>query len=478
MRKRVSMSKTQFSGRLLMVGFGSIGQGVLPLLLEHVDISRDRIAIVAADSAGAAVAKEYGIAFDEIELTRDNYLDVLTPRLDRGDFLLNLSVEVSSADLIEFCHKRGVLYLDTCTEPWPGHYTNPDLTPSQRSNYASREDMLTLRRRLGTGPTAVITHGCNPGWVSHVTKQALLDVARDRGIATTAPTTRDGWAALSRKLGVKAIQISERDAQVSTTPRRLGEFVNTWSIEGFVAEGCQPAELGWGTHETRWPAQGDEHAFGERCAIFLNRPGANTRVKSWSPAEGPFNGFLITHSESISIASYLTSLDEHNSVVYRPTVYYAYHPCDDAVMSLHELAGKNWEWPENKRLIVDDIEDGRIDEIGIFLLGMNDGRSYWLGSQISIDDARQRAPRSNATTLLVTAPTLAGVIWAMENPDRGLVEPEEMDHDRVLEISNPYLEPIVGEFTDWTPLKNRQQLFPEPHLAPDDPWQFVNFLDP
>ena len=41
-----------------------------------------------------------------------------------GDFLLNLSVDVSSVALIEFCQARGVMYLDTCIEPWAGGYTD------------------------------------------------------------------------------------------------------------------------------------------------------------------------------------------------------------------------------------------------------------------------------------------------------------------------------------------------------------------
>ena len=41
--------------------------------------------------------------------------------------------------------------------------------------------------------------------------------------------------------------------------------------------------------------------------------------------------------------------------VYRPTVHYAYHPCDDAVLCLHELAGKNWQQQAEQRLMMDEI---------------------------------------------------------------------------------------------------------------------------
>ena len=92
-------------------------------------------------------------------------------------------------------------------------------------------------------------------------------------------------------------------------PKEPGEFVNTWSIDGFFSEGSQPAELGWGTHERHFPADGRRHDFGSGAAIYLLRPGAATRVRSWTPLEGPYHGFLITHGESISIADYLTVRD-------------------------------------------------------------------------------------------------------------------------------------------------------------------------
>jgi homospermidine synthase len=70
---------------------------------------------------------------------------------------------------------------------------------------------------------------------------------------------------------------------------------------------------------------------------------------------------------------------------------------------------------------------------------------------------------------------LAGVVWTMENPQRGIVEPDEMDFQRPLQICMPYLGPVVGAYTDWTPLKDRGRLFAE-DIDVSDPWQFKNVL--
>jgi homospermidine synthase len=333
-----------------------------------------------------------------------------------------------------------------------------------------RLQALALRGADPKAPTAVLTHGANPGLVSHLVKQALLNIAADTGVAAATPTSREGWAKLAQTLGIKVIHIAERDSQVANVPKAPDEFVNTWSVDGFVSEGAQPAELGWGTHEKHFPADGGRHTVGSRCAIYLNRPGASTRVRTWTPKAGHFHGFLITHSEAISLADYYTVMDGER-VVYRPTSHYAYHPSDAAVLSVHEFAGNNWHLQARKRIMLNEITDG-IDELGVLLAG-HAKNAYWYGSQLSIAEARALAPYNSATSLQVTTAALSGMIWAMENPYRGIVEPDDMDFKRPLEICMPYLGTVVGQYTDWTPLYQRGELFAE-DLDTADPWQFKN----
>jgi homospermidine synthase len=464
-------TRQPFAGRLVMVGFGCIGQGVLPLLLRHVEITAERIVAVAADDDGAGVARAFGVRLLQCALTAANLHEVLAPLVAPGDFVLNLSVDVSSTALITLARERGALYLDTCIEPWAGAYVDPALPPPQRTNYALREAALALRRPRRDAPTAVLTHGANPGLVSHFVKQALLDIAAATGTTVALPRQPQDWTRLAQGLNVRVIQIAERDTQVSTQRKAPGEFVNTWSVEGFVSEGRQPAELGWGSHERHLPADGARHAAGSHAAIWLERPGAATRVRSWTPLAGPQHAFLITHGESISIADHFT-LGEHRHPQYRPTVYYAYHPCDDAVLSLHELAGREWRLQEDQRVLKDDIESGT-DELGVLLLGHAKG-AYWYGSQLSIDDARRLAPNNSATSLQVTAAVMAGVVWAIRNPRRDVVEPDDLPFDEILALARPYLGRMVGVFSDWTPLQGRGRLFEE-DVDATDPWQFKNF---
>jgi homospermidine synthase len=467
----------EISGPIVMIGFGSIGRGVLPLLERHFKFDRKRMVVIDPSDADRKLLDERKIRFVQEAVTKDNFRKLLSPLLKKGGgqaFCVNLSVDTSSLDIMRHCRKLGALYIDTVVEPWLGFYFNDKAGPAARSNYVLRETVLAERARNPGGPTAVSCCGANPGMVSWFVKQALLDIAKATGSKAKEPKTREQWAALAQALGVKGIHIAERDTQRSKNPKPRGTFVNTWSVEGFISEGLQPAELGWGTHETWRPRNARDHKKGCGAAIFLLQPGANTRVRSWCPTPGAQYGFLVTHNEAISIADYLTARDKEGKVAYRPTCHYAYHPANDAVLSLHEMFGAEGKKQERQHILDEtEIVDGA-DELGVLLYG-HKKNAYWFGSQLTIEETRTLAPHQNATGLQVTSAVLAGMVWALENPEAGIVEADDMDHKRCLEVQKPYLGPVKGYYTDWTPLDGRRGLFPE-DLDTSDPWQFRNIL--
>ncbi len=105
------------------------------------------------------------------------------------------------------------------------------------------------------------------------------------------------------------------------------------------------------------------------------------------------------------------------------------------MLSIHELAGKNWTLQKEKRLMMEETIAG-IDELGVLLMGHARG-AYWYGSQLSIEEARRLVPHNNATSLQVTIAVLAGLVWAIENPRAGIVEPDEMAMSSALMATGP-----------------------------------------
>src|SRR5690606_22130944 len=126
----------------------------------------------------------------------------------------------------------------------PGFYFSKDAGPEDRTNNALRATVRAEKAKNPGGTTAVSCSGANPGMVSWLLKEALVNIARDTGHAFTepGPDDREGWARLMRDLGVRGVHIAERDTQRARDPKPMNAFINTWSVEGFISEGLQPAE--------------------------------------------------------------------------------------------------------------------------------------------------------------------------------------------------------------------------------------------
>jgi len=281
------------------------------------------------------------------------------------------------------------------------------------------------------------------------------------------------WAELAHALEVKTIHIAERDTQIGNIPRKLGEIQSTWSVEGYISESVQPSELAWGTNEKQFPKDGHKHDFGD-IGIWLDGQSHSIRVRSWTPTNGPYQGYCITHNEAFTIADLLSLKNNKDEVIYRPTCHFSYLPCDAAVISIHELCGKNYNHESFKRrlLTYNDIIDG-MDELGVLVAG-HKKNAYWFGSQLNIHDAKKISPYNSATTLQVVSGVIGGMVYAIENPTKGFLEVEDMDHERVMEVITPFLGVVKGAYTDWNPLVDRGRYFEDNNLDSSDPWQFHN----
>src|SRR5262249_46573932 len=149
---------------------------------------------------------ERQIRFIHKALTKENYRDILTPLLTTGPgrgMIVNLSVDTSSVDLMEFSKDLDAFYIDTVVEPWPGLYTNRNRSISGRSNRPPRGGSRALPRPPPGGATAVSCCGANPGMVSWMVKQALVDIAGELKLDFVEPQTREDWGRLMRRTGVK-----------------------------------------------------------------------------------------------------------------------------------------------------------------------------------------------------------------------------------------------------------------------------------
>jgi len=476
-----------FHGRILFVGYGAVASCTLPIVFRHIKVPPANVTVMDFEARDEKLAEwiARGVRFVRERLTEDNLATVLTTHLGPGDLLIDLAWNIDACAILQWCHDHGVLYVNTSTELWDP-YAGKNRHPTRRTLYWRH---MNLRRLTASwpsrGPTAVVEHGANPGLISHFVKQGLLDIAQSL-LAERKVKARKAerlselirtqqFNHLARAIGVKVIHCSERDTQITNQPKQVDEFVNTWSIEGFREEGTTTAEMGWGTHEKRLPRHAFRHKEGPRNQICLAQMGINTWVRSWVP-DYAILGMVVRHGEAFTISDALT-VWEGRKAVYRPTMHYAYCPCDEAIASLNEMRGYNYALNAKQRIMNDEIIGGS-DILGALIMG-HAYKSWWIGSDLSIGESRRLVPHQNATTMQVAISVVAAAMWMLENPAEGVRVPDELPHEFILATAKPYLGRWISKPADWTPLTGRDRTFDaytRPDLDPRDPWQFRNFL--
>jgi homospermidine synthase len=474
-----------FDNKVLIIGYGAVSKCTLPILLEQVRIPLKNITLIDFEDK-AKELKPYtkkGLRFFRRRITPENMAATLSKYMSPGGIIIDLAWNIDCCEIVRWCHDNEVLYMNTSVEVWDSYGERFTASPYEKSLYARQMKLREMTAGWKDATTFVVDHGANPGLISHFARHGLVDIAK-RLIADKRakdPERLRGllesrlYPELAREVGVKVIHCSERDTQISGEPKRVDEFVGTWSIEGLREEGTAPAEMGWGTHEKELPPLAHVPPEGPKNQIMLAQMGMNTWVRSWIPDQ-EIVGMVIRHGEAFGISDRWT-VWEDGRAVYRPTVHYAYMPCDATIVSLHELRCRNYEMQSELRIMDDEEITSGADILGALLMG-HPYNSWWCGSILTIEEARKLAPGQNATTIQVALGVVTATMWMIQNPRRGFCLPDDIPHEFVLAIARPYLGKFHSGPSDWTPLRDRLVYFkenPQNDHDADDPWQFKNF---
>lgn len=477
----------KFKNRILMIGFGVVARALLPMLIKHLRISPAKITVIDFADRGADLRPwtAKGLRFVRERVTPFSLARLMSSHARRGDLIIDLAWSVDFFDIVRWAHENEELYVNASLESWDPGEEMQRKSPLEKSLYARYLRLLPLKAAWAGGPTAVVDQGANPGLVTPLVKTGLIDIAmavlqeNDQAPAAKRRLQRlvesEDFAELARHLGVKVIHCSEWDTQRADRAKSPDEFISTWSVEAMWEESISPCELGWGTHERWVPPSAIKPDTGPRNQIILPQMGLNSWVRSWVPHQ-EIVGMIVTHGESFGL-SYALTVQRNGRPVYRPTVHYAYMPCADSIVSLHELRARNYELHPRGRILTDEIVAGT-DVVGALIMGHR-FRSWWVGSILSIAEARRLVPGVNATAVQVASGVLAGLVWAIRNPNRGLCLPEDLPHREILDTARPYLGQMVSMRSDWTPLSRYRDYFDEGKAATvdhSDPWQFRNFM--
>ena len=393
----------------------------------------------------------------KVGLTKENHREVLTPLLTGGPgrgMIVNLSVDTSSADLMDFCKDIDALYIDTVAEPWPGFYTTPSSRfRSARTTRCARACSMCA----GAGPaasTAMTCCGANPGMVSWFVKQALLDIARDTGVSRRAEDPRGMGAADAARSASRASTSPSATPSAPASPSRAACSSTPGRSRASARRACsRPSSAGARTRRgCRRTAIATTSAAG--AAIYLTQPGAGTRVRSWTPTAQAQHGFLVTHNESISIADYFTRARGRQG---RSTGRPATTPITPATTPCCRCT----RWPATPG------SASRSGKSSTRTRSWTASTSSACCSTATPRTPTGTAPRSRSRRRGSSRPTrtppacrspprcspASSGCWRTRS--RGITEADEMDFRRCLEIQLPYLGKVFGTYTDWTPLAGR-----------------------
>jgi homospermidine synthase len=490
MERRVQKAKAlkhivSYDNPILILGMGSLGRGLLPLLFQLIKFKPDQLTVI--DKVDIRDAIDYyikkGIHFKRRELTKQNYKTLLKPW--HGGLFIDCSYDVYTLDMITYCNKHNMLFVNTAMEEWD--YRNPK-THTKTQDYSlyvrQMEIREFIREKAGKGnPTAVMCCGANPGFVSILVKRGIMDIVHALISEGDLPAYKierlkkyakaESFKLLAMELGIKVIHISEKDTQITNQARELGEFLNTWSPLGMQEEAQSCSELGWGTHEKTFPYDGAKHNVGDRNQICLHTRGANTVMTSWIHSE-KINGLLIRHDESYTISdrysvypadlknpkSYLEdtrNVDHKQVALYRPTVHYVYRASDSALASTKEFADNGFINLPKQRIMYNDVISGQ-DKLGCTIIGDFCKRKrsvWWIGSLMSIEEARAiHDPKKNcvnATNIQVASGMMGAIIYAINHPTEGVLMPDDMEYKQVLKTTLPFWGSMYSGWVDVDP---------------------------
>lgn len=477
MERRVSKFKSakslaDFDGNITIIGCGSICRALMPMLIKLMTFKSLSI-IDRLDNR--KYIKDYlrqpHVKFHKLEVTEKNYKSLLSGFITAGDMLVDLAYDIGTAQLLQFCHERDIMFLNMSVEefdPFSRAHKKPQDFTLYHRNQVIRENAKNWHTDK-INPTAIIDTGMNPGYVSALAKRGMVDISKrilkdpkvsaERKDRIRSYIKHGYFKHLAREIGLKVIHITEKDTQISVLPKKPDEYVNTWSVSGFAEETCAPAELGFGTHERKLPAEAFEHSSGEKNQICLHLRGCNKFLRSWQRS-GPYIGMLIRHGESYSLSSRLTLHKEelnnprsylHDELrhtdmknpIYRPSVYFVYLPCDNGMATIHKLRENNYELGNNLRNMYKDIISG-MDEISCLLIG--DFGLWWIGSSLDIKETRAMVDADkndiNATGLQAAGSMISSMIYAVRHRNIGLCFVDDINYKEYDKIARMFMGPV------------------------------------
>lgn len=472
----------KFEGRIVQFGFGAVGKSFYEKLGNEVKFNENKYYVITrAQYEFEAYVNLGGIVSNFIvsEVTRDNFREVFEPYLAEGDLLIDFADTVGTRDICEWCAKQNIMYINTGEADWPDHwysiFEENELKQTMKETYAKDE-------KVNRYPI-VLQHGNNPGLVSHFVKAALEYIVntqfkKDKKLKSLVKQGQ--FNEVARSLGLKVVHVNDIDLQKVKGEYTDQVLYSTWCTDSFWFEMLSEATMSIGTHEIIDYEEECNFVNREKGFLEFKQIAADRKCKTIYP-QGAFDGYVVPHEETITIARKL-EVRENGKVVYRPSVAFLYSPCEYATryfqsakvndypepdiskpMDCEDGKGKTiirgYVYPDNFKIVYqEDIEAGT-EYVGVLLMG-DKFKPVWVGNRIELSYLYKDNKASYWQTPTITPvamSALAAVCWMLKHQEQGgIYFPDDIaDYRFMIKLAEKYISKTIYQTFEKTEVEKQ-----------------------
>jgi len=453
----------KFNGKILQFGFGAVGKSFFELLPREAKFDKSKYFVVSKNAGEIDVFAELGgmvSNFIEMNVTKDNFADLFSKYLSKGDLLVDFSEGTGTREICTFCAQNNIMYLNTGESEWPTCWVN------------FYEHNLAIRKMIGeisdikeaNQHPIVLQHGNNPGLVSHFVKIAIEKIAKIKKSKKAIEAIRQHKFNLAAQiLKIRTIHVNDIDTQVVDAPFVKDKLYTTWCAENFLYEMLTPSAFSTGTHEEKISERQVGH-------VELDRLAVDTKCMTHY-YNGQFEGYIVPHEETISIAKHLEVTGENGEIVYRPRVMFIYKPSNIAEEYLFKSKVYDYpnsdkekeldhtdddgnfiirgrKFPKDWEIVYEQIVSGT-EFVGVLVVG--DGFDpIWVGNRIELDFLYNKLHNKGLywqtpTITPVAASALAAVCFMLKNKHKGGVYfPDDiLEYKSIIKIAEKYISKTI-----------------------------------
>lgn len=459
-----------FDGKIVQFGFGAVGKSFYEKVRKEINFNENKYYVITTNKEEFTAYVNLGgmvANFIVAEIAKDNFEQVFSKYLNEGDLLIDFADTVGTKDICKWCAEKNIMYINTGEADWPENWYSIFNENLKKQEIKAYYQNINEKNKY----PIVLQHGNNPGLVSHFVKAGLEYIVNNqykKNKEIKELIKHNKFNEVAQKIGLKMIHVNDIDLQKINETYNKDTLYNTWCVDSFFFEMLSEATFDIGTDE--------KITYTDDCKLLDNVNGflefknlaIDKKCKTIYP-NGKFNGFLVPHEETITIAKSL-EVRQNNKTIYRPSVMFIYSPCEyarkyfetakigeyvdskvpkqlDAESKDEEIIVRGYKYPKNATIVYKENIESGTEYVGVLLLG-NNFNPVWVGNRIEIPYLYKHEKDSYWQTPTITPvamSALSAVCWMIKNKEKGgIYFPEDIpDYKYIIKTAEKYISKTI-----------------------------------